>query len=31
MRLFPLILVDTTNTYAHSLISDGLGEDALVY
>ena len=31
MRLFPLILVDSTNTYAHSLISDGLGEDALVY
>ncbi len=31
MRLFPLILVDSTNTFAHSLISDGLSEDALVY
>ena len=31
MRLFPLILVDSTNTYAHSLISEGLSEDALVY
>ena len=31
MRLFPLILVDSTNTYAHQLISEGLSEDALVY
>jgi BirA family biotin operon repressor/biotin-[acetyl-CoA-carboxylase] ligase len=31
MRLFPLILVDSTNTYAHHLISEGLGEDALIY
>ncbi|MEN9332308.1 MAG: hypothetical protein RLZZ94_1398 [Bacteroidota bacterium] len=31
MRLFPLILVDSTNTYAHQLISEGLSEDALIY
>ena len=31
MRLFPLILVDSTNTYAHRLISEGLSEDALIY
>jgi BirA family biotin operon repressor/biotin-[acetyl-CoA-carboxylase] ligase len=31
MRLFPLILVDSTNTYAHQLISEGLSEGALIY